>query len=70
MREYGFSMTRILLYTGEYGSLKTRILAYFIQCQPLSCSDWNYDGFYENDLDNDNHKKAKGFNYHQGPVSI
>ena len=36
MREYGYSVTRILPYlrfcpyAGEYGSLKTRILAYFI----------------------------------------
>ena len=32
--------------------------------------DWNYDGDYENHLDNTNAKKAKGFNYHNGPVSI
>ena len=38
MREYGFSLTRILQnlrfcpYTGAYGSVKTRILAYFMQC--------------------------------------
>ena len=32
MREYEFSLTRILLHTGEYGSVKTRIFAYFIQC--------------------------------------
>ena len=31
MREYRFSPTRILPYKGEYGSVKTRILAYFIQ---------------------------------------
>jgi len=33
----------------------------------LDPNDWNYDGYYENHLDNDNFKKAKGFNYHQGP---
>ena len=40
MREYAFSLTRFLLCkdrfcpnTGEYGSVKTRILAYFMQCQ-------------------------------------
>ena len=44
MREYGFTVTRILSYkdkiylrfcpyTEEYGSLKTGILAYFMQCQ-------------------------------------
>ena len=41
MREYWFSVTCILpykdrildsLYTGEYGSVKTRILIYFMQC--------------------------------------
>ena len=42
MREYGFSLTRILPYkdkvydfypyTGEHWSVKTRILAYFMQC--------------------------------------
>ena len=51
----------------------THILPYsriFYVVYTLSSSDWNYDGFYENDLDNDNHKKAKGFNYHQGPVSV
>ena len=40
MREYGFPLTRILWYkdriygsyTGEYRSLKTLILAYFMQC--------------------------------------
>ena len=35
MQEYGFSLTRILRfcpYTGECGSVKTRILAYFMQC--------------------------------------
>ena len=35
MREYGFSLTHILpyspVYTGECGSVKTRILAYFMQ---------------------------------------
>ena len=34
MREYGFSLTHILPYKdriGEYGSVKTRILAYFMQ---------------------------------------
>ena len=48
MREYGFSLTRILPYkdkiydygsvirdTGEYGSVKTRILAYFMQYRPI-----------------------------------
>ena len=40
MREYGFSLTCILPYkdrfcpyTGEYGLVKTRILAYFMQCK-------------------------------------
>ena len=35
MREYGFSLTRILpeiLFSGKYGSVETRIIAYFMQC--------------------------------------
>ena len=31
MREYGFSLTRIMPYMEEYGSVKTFILAYFTQ---------------------------------------
>lgn len=29
-----------------------------------------YCGVYDNALDNDNYNLAKGFNYHQGPVSL
>ena len=36
-------------------------------CCPLS--DMVYCGVYDNALDNDNYNLAKGFNYHQGPVS-
>ena len=32
-------------------------------------SDFNYNGFYVNGDDSDDFKRAKGFNYHQGPVS-
>jgi len=32
-------------------------------------SDMVYCGVYDNALDNDNYNLAKGFNYHQGPVS-
>ena len=32
MREYGFPLARILPYTGENRLVKTRIFAYFMQC--------------------------------------
>lgn len=36
----------------------------------LCClSDLVYCGVYDNALDNDNYNVARGFNYHQGPVS-
>ena len=35
MREYEFSLTRILSHKWKYGSVKTRILAYFIQCPAI-----------------------------------
>ena len=41
MREYGFSPTRIQFYpyTGEHGSVKTRIPAYFMQCTDNDSQD-------------------------------
>lgn len=36
----------------------------------LSFSDMVYCGVYDNALDNDNYNLARGFNYHQGPVSV
>lgn len=33
-------------------------------------SDMVYCGVYDNALDNDNYNLARGFNYHQGPVSV
>lgn len=43
---------------------------YFHTDQFVCCSsDMVYCGVYDNALDNDNYNLAKGFNYHQGPVS-
>ena len=35
----------------------------------LSCSDYVYNGYYINSVDSSNYNTARGFNYHQGPVS-
>lgn len=34
------------------------------------CSDWSYVPYYDNANDSGDKKIAKGFSYHQGPVSI
>lgn len=33
-------------------------------------SDYVYNGYYINSMDSTNFNTAKGFNYHQGPVSL
>ena len=35
----------------------------------LSCSDYVHNGYYINSVDSSNYNTARGFNYHQGPVS-
>ena len=35
----------------------------------ISCSDYVYNGYYINSVDSSNYNTARGFNYHQGPVS-
>ena len=48
MREYRFSLTRVLPYkdrfcpyTGEYSSVKTSTLAYFMQCYSMLVTPWS-----------------------------
>ena len=48
MREYRFSLTRVLPYkgrfcpyTGEYGSVKTSTLVYFMQCYSMLVTPWS-----------------------------
>ena len=34
-----------------------------------ACRDYLYNGYYINSVDSSNYHTARGFNYHQGPVS-
>lgn len=45
-------------------------LVYYWHHVYFSPSDMVYCGVYDNALDNDNYNVARGFNYHQGPVSV
>ena len=47
---------------------RAKIVPVFLRNPKMCFSDWKYNGCYDNDRDDANFDRAKGFNYHNGPV--
>jgi hypothetical protein len=57
---------------GEMGGGKRRVVragGSKMFSSPFPSSDYVYNGYYINSVDSSTYSTARGFNYHQGPVS-